>query len=314
MALKRKGRNKSGRIWHNEESLYPVLHVTNSLKDYQKELVGKEVESLFELGMVGSSFADVLKKAENFNTKLQNFGDSFTNINSAAGQFVQVREGIVDTVSETQNKVEELKGTSLQVERSYMDMEKTFEHLQMAVKGIRHCMSKIVSIADETNILAMNASIEAARAGQEGKGFSIVAAKVKALAEQIKDLTNEVDTGIHEVECGTNELNENISASKQALDQNIDTVNNTYDSFHRITDSADGASSVQMEISSVIENSQRELQVICQFFDEITNQYQEVMKHIERAGNLGTTKSAMFEDMDNMLSQIPPIIHDEDPR
>ena len=54
--------------------------------------------------------------------------------------------------------------------------------------------------------------------------------------------------------------------------------------------------------------------MICQFFDEITNQYQEVMRHIERAGNLGTTKSAMFEDMDNMLSQIPPIIHDEDPQ
>ncbi len=40
MALKRKGRNKSGQIWHDEESLYPVLHVTNSLKDYQKELTG----------------------------------------------------------------------------------------------------------------------------------------------------------------------------------------------------------------------------------------------------------------------------------
>lgn len=313
MALKRKGR-KSGQIWHDEESLYPVLHVTNSLKDYEKELVDKEVESLFELGMVGSSFAEVLKKAEHFNEKLQDFGISFTNINSAAGQFAQVREGIVDTVSETQDKVEELKGTSMQVERSYKDMEKTFEQLQMAIKGIRHCMSKIVSIADETNILAMNASIEAARAGQEGKGFSIVAAKVKALADQIKDLTNEVDTGIHEVECGANELNENISASKQALDQNIDTVNNTYESFHRITKSADGAASVQMEISGVIESSQRELQVICQFFDEITSQYQEVMKHIERAGNLGTTKSAMFEDIDNMLSQIPPMIHDENPQ
>ena len=50
-----------------------------------------------------------------------------------------------------------------------------------------------------------------------------------------------------------------------------------------------------------------------QFFDEIKVQYQEVVKHIRYASSLGTTKSAMFEDIDNMLSQIPPIIRDAEP-
>ena len=52
------------------------------------------------------------------------------------------------------------------------------------------------------------------------------------------------------------------------------------------------------------------LQILCGFFDKIRGQYQEVVKHIDHASNLGTTKSAMFEDIDNMLSQIPPIIED----
>lgn len=68
--------------------------------------------------------------------------------------------------------------------------------------------------------------------------------------------------------------------------------------------------SVQTEISSVIDLSQRELQSICQFFDQIKGQYQEVVRHIDRASSLGTTKSAMFEDMDNMISQIPPLVKD----
>ncbi len=73
---------------------------------------------------------------------------------------------------------------------------------------------------------------------------------------------------------------------------------------------AEGAVQVQSEISDVIESSQAELQVICKFFDRIRDQYQEVLGHINTASRLGTTKSAMFEDMDNMVSQIPPLVRD----
>ena len=53
-----------------------------------------------------------------------------------------------------------------------------------------------------------------------------------------------------------------------------------------------------------------ELQTLCQFFDQIKQQYQKVVTHIRSASRLGTTKSAMFEDMDNMISQLPPLIRD----
>ena len=290
--------------------LYPVLHVTNSLGDYQRELAQKEVESLSELSLVNSSFANVLNEAENFQTQLQDFGESFSSVNQAAGQFAQVREDISQTVSGAQDKVEELKHTFEQVQESYSAMEATFEELQLAVKDIHRCMGKIVSIADETNILALNASIEAARAGIHGKGFAIVAEKVGELAKEIKGLTDDVDTSVHNVEIGTNNLNDNIVASQQALGQGFDIVTNPSDSFAQITEAADGASSVQDEISNVIGESQGKLQMLSHYFDKIKYQYQEVVKHINRASSLGTTKSTMFEDMNNMLSQIEPMMRD----
>lgn len=210
--------------------------------------------------------------------------------------------------------VEELKVTSVGVQAAYSEMENTFSYLQSAVKSIQQCMNKIVSIADETNILAINASIEAARAGEQGKGFAVVAEKVRELAKEIKELTDDVDTGIHEVESGAGKLNESILASQQALDQGFGIVNGTSESFQKISTVAEGASTVQSEISDVIGDTQSALQVLCQFFDKIKLLNQEVVKHIGRASNLGTTKSAMFEDMDNMLSQIPPMIKDTDPR
>lgn len=142
----------------------------------------------------------------------------------------------------------------------------------------------------------------------------MVAAQVKELAKEIKQLAGEVDTGVSDVEVRAGELSSSIQTSQQTLNQGVDIVGQTEESFHKITATAESTTSVQSEISGVIQTSQQELAVLCQFFDQIKGQYQEVVKHIDQASRLGTTKSAMFEDMDNMISQLPPIVKDLEAR
>ncbi len=293
---------------NGEKELYPVLYVVDSLKKYHSELVHKEVESLWELSLVGTSFDSVLGEAEQFQEKLRNLEQNFFSVSETSEKFVTVREDIAKTVGQAQGEVEILKNSSREVENHFGEMGETFGALQDSVEQIKQRMSKIVSIADQTNILAINASIEAARAGERGKGFAVVATEVKKLADEIKDLAAEVDAGLKDMEGGTDKLSESIDTSRRALGQSIDKVQETYEMFDQITQAAEGATDVHMQITEVIDGSRTALGVLCGFFDKIKDQYQEVVKHINKASRLGTTKSVMFEDIDNLMSQIAPII------
>ncbi len=294
----------------DKERLYPVLHAAGSVKERQKEIVEKEVDALQQLSRVNESFNGVLDESERFHQKLEDFEQTFSNIGQVSDQFETVKEEISDSVTSVQNEVESLKEQTIQVEARFSEMEQTFQVFLDSIKQIKSCTNQIKAIADQTNILALNASIEAARAGEHGKGFAIVAVEVKSLADQIKDLVASVDNSITDVEGGTDQLHTSIANSQDALNQNIVKVNDTYQMFEHITQAAEGATTVQTEISNVIADSRTALQSVHEFFFRTKKQYEEVVKHIDQANKLGTTKSAMFEDMDNMISQIRPMIEE----
>lgn len=305
----RQEKNKDlGKKNNGKNDLYPVLHVAGSVKERQKEIVDSEVQSLQSLSKVSDSFNAVLGESGKFKEKLDDFEQIFSNIGQVSGQFETVKNEISESVVTVQNEVESLKDQTMKVETHFGEMEETFKDFLESIKQIKTSTNQITSIADQTNILALNASIEAARAGEHGKGFAIVAVEVKRLADEIKNLVAAVEDNIGDVERGIDRLHGSIGTSQEALHGSIQKVNDTYKMFDHITQAAEGATSVQTEISNAIEDSRTALQSVNEFFYRTQKQYEKVVKNIEQANRLGTTKSAMFEDMDNMLSQIPPMI------
>ncbi|WP_432735406.1 methyl-accepting chemotaxis protein [Maridesulfovibrio sp. FT414] len=90
-----------------------------------------------------------------------------------------------------------------EVHKAAGHMASGLESLGMQAEGIGKVMSVITDIADQTNLLALNAAIEAARAGEAGRGFAVVADEVRKLAEKTMDATKEVGDVVSAIQSGT---------------------------------------------------------------------------------------------------------------
>ena len=174
-------------------------------------------------------------------------------------QSITALTGSIDEITVSAQQASTLAGETQQnAQEGYEELRNAIEAIDLIERSsdqIAAIVNVIGEIAGQTNLLAFNASIEAARAGEHGVGFSVVAGKVRKLAERSSDAAREITTLIHESAARVGQGSQVSHRAQEAFGMILKSVGSTSESIKRIADST----SLQQSASRAVSDHIREL-------------------------------------------------------
>ncbi|MBF0177662.1 MAG: CZB domain-containing protein [Magnetococcales bacterium] len=192
---------------------------------------------------VASAAEEITANIAGVNTNLEQVDHSVTQVAKAVQEVTTSLEGV-------RKRCQLASEESRQANQQAQGTREVTKKLADSAREIGNMVEMIDSIADQTNMLALNASIEAAGAGEAGKGFAVVANEVKDLARQTSDATKMISEKIREIQDNTREVseaNDEITTSIGRIDQT------TADITLSVDEQADSVNGIARSMSHVAE-------------------------------------------------------------
>ncbi|UTV29944.1 methyl-accepting chemotaxis protein [Photobacterium atrarenae] len=167
------------------------------------------------------------------------------------------------------------------------------KELEHNAQGINAILSTIQDIAEQTNLLALNAAIEAARAGEQGRGFAVVADEVRVLSQRTHSSTEEIRGMIETLQRNTHNAVETMSQSQDLATNSVDEANNATRALEQITTSIQEISDMATQISSAAEEQRavtdeisRNTQAVNDVSDQLSGEANEAQRLSEELNDI----------------------------
>ncbi len=157
-----------------------------------------------------------------------------------------------------------------EIEAQTQQTVESVEQLHALVADIEDVTEFITDIAEQTHVLALNASIEAARAGDAGSGFAVVAEEVKALADQTQDATDDIESSIDRVRDQTDETMAGIRETRRKVAEGTETVAEAVEAFEAVVDGVAETDDDLQEMSAATERQAESARSVVAMVEEVS--------------------------------------------
>jgi len=272
-----------------------------------------KLSSILNMNEFIKETVDVAKKSENFSKELNNILSTSESLSKDIINSLMIAEdegikniefseklqneimGSIELIKKAQENITTLNdNVNLQFERNNEVVEK-LTSLTQTTEQMKDVLGIISDIADQTNLLALNAAIEAARAGEHGRGFAVVADEVRKLAEKTQKSLNEVNVTINTIVQSVVEVSEQVNNNSTEMQQLVEISNISYEDMNNANQTIikiNELSSDDIENSKIIEDEvknakekvfilDKELLKSGKYFDENKNLINNLVKKTE---------------------------------
>lgn len=195
-----------------------------------------------------------------------------------------------------------------QTAEAIQDLAQQVELAEQSILGVEEesvrigsVLDVIKSIAEQTNLLALNAAIEAARAGEQGRGFAVVADEVRSLANRTHQSTGEIESMIQALQDGTQQAVSVMAAGREKVENGVLQATDTLNSLSEISKAIDTINDMNTQIATAAEEQ-------CSVADEINRNITSINDNSKQTSQRAKDTSDTADDLGTLASELQHVV------
>lgn len=322
-------------IRHLKASLIQAIDVAKTIAsgDLTKEIVvsgnDETAQLLSSLSSMRNTLHTMIGEMNQTSTELAAASSELAVVSEQANQSIHEQQSEVEQIATAMNEmastVQEVANNATNTSQSAMEADKesndgkavvqqtvdaihqlssevdnaanVMSELEQQSVGIGGVLDVIKNIAEQTNLLALNAAIEAARAGEQGRGFAVVADEVRTLASRTQESTKEIETMVESLQSRTQSAVVVMQAGRTLAQESVECAMKAGESLDTITDSVTTINQMNMQIASAAEEQACVAEDMNKNIVSIKNAAEESVAAIDQT-------SASSEELSRMASSL----------
>ena len=274
-------------IQHIGSAAGQILHTSSSSTRVSSDMSEAASRQRESVDMVSTAFHEMVATANEVARSCSQAAQSADSGQQQAREGQQQIDAAVQSVDRLSQEIEQSAQSIQQLERDS--------------NAIQSILGTIRSIAEQTNLLALNAAIEAARAGEQGRGFAVVADEVRALAKRTADSTAEIDGLLGNLASRTAEVAEQMHASLEVSQQSVSRIGLARDSFGQIRESVDIIRDMNTQIATAAEEQHQVAEDINRHISQIHGDAQLVAELAQAARQDSESLAGLSNELDGLV-------------